>query len=238
MFTTHVAADNLFSSLCFSSFFAFHLMYHFLGFSRQNAVCRCREIVIWRHGTISFPVFCIEPFPFFLMNFFSSAFSLFGYGLIYDLLARPLVCCCFPIFTDGYLDWSTWDMHEARGLRLVSHHRWGNVKQCWRSDVILYFAIPNNEDEWLAGSSERQTIGIGDLVLGGCHVHALCRLVVQGLQVGLIFETWALRQTAYKCYYLWKTLLRLRLRDLACTYSCTPWMALVLVIRHRKNSLL
>ena len=80
MLTTHVAADNLFSPLCFSSFFAFHLVYHFLGFSRSNAVCRCREIVIWRHGTIFFTLssfFCIEPFPFIVMSFFFSAFSAF-----------------------------------------------------------------------------------------------------------------------------------------------------------------
>lgn len=45
--------------------------------------------------------------------------------------------------------------------------------------MILYFAIPDDEDERLAGSSERRAIDIGDLVLGGCHVHALCRLGVQ-----------------------------------------------------------
>lgn len=40
------------------------------------------------------------------MSSFFSAFSTFGYGFIYDLLARRLACC-FPIFADGYLDWST-----------------------------------------------------------------------------------------------------------------------------------
>lgn len=81
-------------------------------------------------------------------------------------------------------------MKHEWGLCLVSHHRWGNVKQCWRSDVILYFAISGDEDRWLAGSSERWAIDIGDSVLGGCHVRALCRLGAQKIlnPSGTVFE--------------------------------------------------
>lgn len=45
--------------------------------------------------------------------------------------------------------------------------------------MILYFAIPDDKDELLAVSSERRAIDMGDLVLGGCHVNALCWLDVQ-----------------------------------------------------------